>query len=224
MKIYIIKCVESNKFYVGKTVQEGEKRFRAHFSEARNKPKNECKLLNQAIRKYGEDSFTFHVIKTVEDETELDTLEEKYIKIFNSLVPNGYNLTSGGEGCRASQETKERMSKWQKGKPKSEKHKEAMKNYASNRPKEHNENLAKSIRKRCVGSKASLETRMKMVRSRSKIKYEDIPIVLERVKNESRKDVAKDYDVKPDTISRIVRGWRPTGWKEYLESISSNDD
>lgn len=47
----------------------------------------------------------------VSDE-ELSDWEIYFIKKFNTLTPNGYNLTKGGEGCRGfchSKETKEKL-------------------------------------------------------------------------------------------------------------------
>ena len=42
--------------------------------------------------------------------------EQHYIKIFDCMVPNGYNLTSGGSNCIISDETKKKMSISHKGK------------------------------------------------------------------------------------------------------------
>ena len=43
--------------------------------------------------------------------------EQYYIEVFDTLWPNGYNLTEGGEGCIACEETKKKMSNAKKGKP-----------------------------------------------------------------------------------------------------------
>ena len=37
---------------------------------------------------------------------ELNHYEEYYINFYNTLTPNGYNLTTGGSICRQSEETK----------------------------------------------------------------------------------------------------------------------
>jgi group I intron endonuclease len=64
--------------------------------------------LRNAIQKYGWDNFK---VETREVPVEmLNEEEQKQIKRLNTMAPNGYNLTSGGERCKASEETKKRMS------------------------------------------------------------------------------------------------------------------
>ena len=47
-----------------------------------------------------------------DDQDELDELETKYIEEYNSLVPNGYNLDTGGKkGYKVTNETKNKQSK-----------------------------------------------------------------------------------------------------------------
>jgi hypothetical protein len=68
-------------------------RWKSHVREAISKSgKDHCLLLNQAIRKYG--SSAFDVIKLCDCKIEeMNTLETQYIKEYNSVVPNGYNMT-----------------------------------------------------------------------------------------------------------------------------------
>ena len=49
-------------------------------------------------------------IKTCYSEEEMCSDEQYYIKLFKTLWPNGYNLTEGGDGCVASEETRKKMS------------------------------------------------------------------------------------------------------------------
>jgi len=51
--------------------------------------------LNSAIRKYGKDNFIVELIETCAI-NEIDEKEVTNIKKFNTLNPNGYNLTTGG--------------------------------------------------------------------------------------------------------------------------------
>ena len=58
-------------------------------------------------------------------------MEFHYIKQFNSFIPNGYNMTLGGEGTigrTCKQETKDKISKNKKGKALSEEHKATLSN------------------------------------------------------------------------------------------------
>jgi len=106
--IYLITHTNNDKYYVGQTLSHRknkgkyrpfgyEGRFKDHISEAIcNTKKKQCTYLNNAIRKYGKEAFNVKLITTCPIE-ELDTMEEKCIKEYNCLYPNGYNLTVGGK-------------------------------------------------------------------------------------------------------------------------------
>ena len=102
--IYRVTNNINNKVYIGQTSTSIEKRWTQHKSAARTAKNNKIIFYN-AINKYGEDNFTIDVIYEVscitKDELidELNDLEIYYISIYNSLIPNGYNLTSGGNNC-----------------------------------------------------------------------------------------------------------------------------
>ena len=49
-------------------------------------------------------------IKTCYSEEEMNIDEQHYIEVFDTLWPHGYNLTKGGEGCVACEETRIKMS------------------------------------------------------------------------------------------------------------------
>ena len=53
-------------------------------------------------------------IKTCYSEEEMCSDEQYYIKVFKTLWPNGYNLTEGGDGCVASEETRRKLSEIRK--------------------------------------------------------------------------------------------------------------
>ncbi len=104
----------SNKKYVGQCVKllsSGKKwgylsRWKQHIRDA-TIGRDYCRLLNNAIRKYKPESFTIELI-TECDIKDLDYNEKFYIEQFNTMTPNGYNLTSGGKTTsRHSDETKE---------------------------------------------------------------------------------------------------------------------
>ena len=56
-------------------------------------------------------------LKTCYTQEELDEWEQYYIKFYDTLYPNGYNLTEGGGGCVACEETRKKMSESMKGRP-----------------------------------------------------------------------------------------------------------
>jgi group I intron endonuclease len=94
----------SGKQYVGITTKRlFKRRMRAH-----RKPSSQCRYLKNSIQKYGWDNFKVET-REVPVET-LNEEEQKQIKRLDTMAPNGYNLTSGGERYTASEETKKRIS------------------------------------------------------------------------------------------------------------------
>ena len=98
--IYIITNLKNNMQYVGQTIQTIQQRFSGHKKSAKYNQDNT--YLHRAMNKYGIDNFSVEEITSVDCETQeelsskLDSLEIHYIAKFNTLVPNGYNLTKGG--------------------------------------------------------------------------------------------------------------------------------
>jgi hypothetical protein len=107
-QIYLITNTKANKKYVGQTLSHRKNRkkyrpfgiigrFNDHISEAVcNTKKKQCTYLNNAIRLYGKESFQVELLHTCSKD-ELDHYETYYIKQYNTLYPNGYNLTIGGK-------------------------------------------------------------------------------------------------------------------------------
>jgi len=119
-EIYKIINLSNGKIYVGQSVSHilnhkryrpygHEGRFRCHVSEAFSRKKNQSHYLNNAIRKYGVNDFVVELIECCETEKS-DEREIHYIKEFNSLFPNGYNLKNGGSVFTHSDESKKRVS------------------------------------------------------------------------------------------------------------------
>ncbi len=76
--------------------------------------------IGQAIKKYGWENVEHKILKTGLTKKEANRLEKYYIKKFNTLAPNGYNLTEGGEGRAGyhkphAEETKKKISKTKTG-------------------------------------------------------------------------------------------------------------
>ena len=88
--IYIIKNDINDKVYIGQSINS-ESRFKEHCSK-----NTTSTYIDRAINKIGKEHFWYEILETqIENYNE----QEKYwIKHYNSLAPNGYNISIGGEG------------------------------------------------------------------------------------------------------------------------------
>ncbi len=100
MRIYCITNSANGKRYVGQTIQSIETRWRQHCSL-----QGKCRAIESAIKKYGSDAFSIEEIALAESIEELDRLEQKWIARLNTVAPNGYNLSGGGEGAGVMNES-----------------------------------------------------------------------------------------------------------------------
>lgn len=137
--IYKMTNIITGKSYVGQTRSHRLNhnkyrpfgymgRFKDHENECYTKKSSGSKCLNAAILEHGLNSFNCELILECPIE-EMDENEIKYISYFNTLYPNGYNLTAGGKSVKCvitepfvafaerpkntarSEETKQKMSK-----------------------------------------------------------------------------------------------------------------
>jgi group I intron endonuclease len=102
--IYKITNNITGKVYIGKTVQKFETRCKGHKYKS-------CTALNNSIKTHGWDNFTKEIIFICFNESDLASMEEYFIKYYNSMVPSGYNIISIDKGLnRYTQETKDKIS------------------------------------------------------------------------------------------------------------------
>lgn len=83
--IYKIENLINKKIYIGQSVHI-ERRWAEHCQHSSNS------LISQAIQKYGKQNFSFAILQEESDITKLNQLEANYIRQYNSLTPNGYNI------------------------------------------------------------------------------------------------------------------------------------
>ncbi len=113
----------SGKSYVGLSTRGAVHRYKQH------KQPSAKGIVADALRKYGFDNVVMTVIDNAETLPELCKLEIKYIAEHNTKVPNGYNLTDGGEGSlgiECSAETRAKKSVNAIGRTMSDKNKEML--------------------------------------------------------------------------------------------------
>jgi len=94
--IYRIKNKITKKSYIG---ESKKKDVNWRWSEHKKNIKNNkgCPALRDAVIKYGIENFEFSIIIVCFDDDRF-IYEKEYIKKYNTVVPNGYNITKGGEG------------------------------------------------------------------------------------------------------------------------------
>jgi group I intron endonuclease len=117
MIVYVITNKVNGRQYVGQTIRSVEERWKQHCASNSN-----CVLLRRAIKKYGKVRFTVKVLMQCDSLKQMNRKEMYYIRLFKSLSPNGYNLTSGGDsGGYQSKETRLKRSVAHRGKHLTEK-------------------------------------------------------------------------------------------------------
>ena len=106
----------SGKQYIG-IAADAQRRYRKHRTSLRT---GSQLAVYRAWRKHGEPEM--RVLAVCPDRKYASDLEKKAIAAFGTMVPHGYNLTSGGEnGYGFSEETRAKISAVHKGKTVSEK-------------------------------------------------------------------------------------------------------
>ena len=101
----------SKKSYIGLTCETNiDDRWEGHL-----KSSSHCTLLKRAINKYGWDNLKKKILIEFKYEINdklLPEYEKRFIKVYNTLAPNGYNCTDGGEGGKKlCEETKQNIGK-----------------------------------------------------------------------------------------------------------------
>ena len=205
--IYKITNIITNQCYIGQTFNSLEERWRKH-----KQKNNNCRYLKNAFSKHGIDNFEFKLICICFD-SDLNKFEIEYIKKFNSLVPNGYNLREGGEnGGKHNEETKKKIS-------------ETLKNTLSSNKREiklgrpHTEETKLKLSKALTGIKQKQETIQK--RRELLIKYRVLKIdketksILEIFNGYT--EAAKSVETSKGCIWRVCNGINKTAkgfiWK-----------
>ena len=107
-KIYIYRIYfpTSGKSYIGQTI-DLQRRLEEHLGGKY--------LIGNALRKYDDWYECISVLHTCKSRDEANKVEIEEIRNYNSVAPNGYNLTHGGGGIIASDITREKMSQSQLG-------------------------------------------------------------------------------------------------------------
>jgi group I intron endonuclease len=100
--IYLITNKVNDKKYVGQTIC---KDINTRWKQYKKLDKHSIgRSLYNALIKYHLDNFKFQIVCICFDE-DCNKLEKEYIKKFDTLSPNGYNLMEGGDNSKHHPET-----------------------------------------------------------------------------------------------------------------------
>ena len=177
--IYKITNTCNGKAYIGQTTKDPTLRINDHL----NCTQNGSRLIKRAVEKYGRDTFIVEILHDGVFDFMLDDLERQAIKTHNTLVPNGYNLDSGGHVNKTlSAEHRAKISESLKGNKNnlgrklSDEHKKKISevnkgnknNLGKKRSDEHKQKISeanKGKNNHNYGKKHTAETRLKMSES-----------------------------------------------------------
>jgi group I intron endonuclease len=100
--VYLIYNIMNGKYYIGYTY-DFTSRWKTHCSDAKN---GSAYYFHRAIRKYGEEAFEYQILAVARTEKEVKPLEKLWILSLGAYKSDiGYNLTMGGDGVIANEET-----------------------------------------------------------------------------------------------------------------------
>jgi group I intron endonuclease len=223
MLIYLSTNKINNKKYVGYTTLALEKRIKTHIYKSRSKSQY-FYLFKNALRKYGPESFSWEILEYCNSIEECCKKEKYYIKTLNTISPNGYNLTEGGNGGVQSYEVKEKISNSLKEYYKKNGHhnfESLTKENRINRAKKAWDTKKKNGFKARSGYKISTDTCKKM--SESKNKKNALPWINVKTKEEqnlSCTEMSRYTGLSVSTFHHIKMGrstCTKTGWKINLQ-------
>lgn len=103
--VYLTTNLVNGKQYVGQHLHD----------DFDVKYKGSGHYIKKAFDKYGWDNFDCKVICWCATQTQLNEAEDNYIKLLDTMVPNGYNLKGGGANGRFSDEARKNCSEAHKG-------------------------------------------------------------------------------------------------------------
>jgi group I intron endonuclease len=190
--IYRLLNKINGKSYIGQTVHDNPKR-RWNTHKNIYKQEKHQEYLYRAMRKHGFENFEFSIL-TICNTEELSELECKYIKEFDTFG-SGYNMTSGGEGrrdCKASEETKRKISLAGKGRVPTEETRKKLS--LANMGHKCTQETREKLRKASTGKKAKPE------------QIEKIKVALSRriIKDSTREKLRNNMLGKPKSPEHIA--------------------
>lgn len=94
--IYLITNKINRKLYIGLTIQTLDRRWKYHQQQASANHIKSEESLHAAIREFGAQNFTIEQVDSGTTKKDLEKKEREWIKKMNTLIPIGYNISTGG--------------------------------------------------------------------------------------------------------------------------------
>lgn len=163
--VYEIINKLNGKRYIGQTTSSLKDRFLAHC-------RNKKVYFSKVLKEEGKENFFIKELTLCNNRKEANILEEYYINLYNSFVPNGYNIRHGGINGKHADITKEKLVKLRTGSTASIKTKQKisarMKGNTFLLGHKHSEETKAKMSKSRTGKIQSEETKRKRITSRLK--------------------------------------------------------
>lgn len=200
--IYKATNIINNKFYIGKTTKDLNRRKYEHHTFGKK-----LTYFQKAIIKYGKENFKWEVLKECFTIEELNTSEIFFINESKAIL-NGYNLTNGGDGASFGDlnvskrpEVKIKLRNNFKGKKHTEETKSKISNSLKGRKLSDEQKLSISIGQkgillgRFIGDKSKLAKKFLIIHPND-IEEEIIGL----------KKFCRDNKLDPKSMRRVARG------------------
>ena len=212
--VYVMWCNATGKYYVGVTSQEEEMRIRQH----KNGKKQ---FVDREIQRTGWDEaqWDWWVLENFVPAENITAREQYWVAFFNSVYPNGYNLTIGGiKHFQHSKATCKKISKALSGTKRKPFTAEHRANISKSRSGEKNPNFGKPAWNRGIPCTPTAKKKI-----RKKLTGRKRPQQSEKMKGENNPNYGKS--LSDSTKAKISKGNKgKTAWnkgkKHKPESIA----
>lgn len=110
MLVYSATNLLNNKQYIGYTTTSLGDRMKTHKYKAHGNTKKYHSIFRLAIRKHGWDNFKWRILYVAKSKEDAIQKEIELIAKYDTLSPNGYNISIGGNGGKQPDEIRKRAS------------------------------------------------------------------------------------------------------------------
>ena len=200
MIIYCITNKINDKLYIGQTTRTLEERIYEH---------KHCKktAVGKAIQKYGWKNFTVKIVEMCETLEQLNEREKFWIAKYNSIAPNGYNLTEGGNNGLLSDEACLKISVANTGKKRSaETCKRISESKTGTRMSEKTRAIMSATRRgKPKSGKARANMKLAQAKNQKRVRCLETGEVFESITM-----AAEHYGIRSGEISSVCNGKRNT--------------